>query len=130
MMVVFDFQPAIPAGASEVVLQVDGDQTSFTPTARASRTFAWEADRARAASLVVNFAGERVTVASGAGPWAVFRLFYAGEWSGSGPYRVEWRVPGRSETVTAQVSFESGVPPVFRPGYVGALSECVSQITN
>jgi type VI secretion system protein ImpL len=128
--VLFDFQPEIPAGATEVLLQVDGDQGTFTPTSRASRTFAWEAARAREARLIVVFGGERIVVAGGQGPWAPFRMFATAEWGGSGPYRVEWQIPGRGAAVTAQVSFESGVPAVFRPSYVGALSQCVSQITN
>ena len=130
LAVVFDFQPEIPAGASEVFLQVDGDQASFTPTSRASRSFLWEAERAREARLVVAFGGERVTVASGTGAWAPFRVFYAADWRDSGPYRVEWRIPGRDARLVGTVSFESGVPPLLRPSYTGALSQCVSQITN
>jgi type VI secretion system protein ImpL len=126
----FDFQPSIPAGASEVQLQVDGDRATFTPTSRASRAFIWEAERAREARLVVTYGGEAVTVASGTGPWAVFRLFHAGAWSGTGPYRVEWPVPGRGAALVAEVSFESGVPPVFRPGYLSPLGQCVAHITN
>jgi type VI secretion system protein ImpL len=130
MMLVFDFQPAIPAGATEVILQVDGEQRSFTPTARASRAFVWEADRARQARLVVEMDGERITVASAEGPWAIFRVFYAGSWSRQAPYRVEWRVPGRATTLEAQVSFESGIAPLLQPGYLSALSQCVSQIID
>ena len=126
----FDFQPEIPAGASEVMLQVDGDQASFTPTNRASHTFLWEAERSREARLVVLFGTERITVASGEGSWAPFRVFYAGEWRDSGPYHVEWRIPGRDVRLSGTVSFETGVPPLLRPSYTGALSQCVSQITN
>ncbi|NJD10324.1 MAG: hypothetical protein FIB01_07720 [Gemmatimonadetes bacterium] len=127
---VFDIQTEIPAGASEVMLQVDGDQASFTPTNRASRSFLWEAERAREARLVVAFGGERITVASGTGPWAPFRVFYAADWRDSGPYRVEWRIPGRDVRLVGTISFESGVPPLLRPSYTGALAQCVSQITN
>jgi type VI secretion system protein ImpL len=130
LSVLFDFQAEIPAGASEVVLHVDGDQATFSPTSRASRTFAWDAERARDARLIVVFDGDAVTVAAGQGAWAPFRVFAGAQWSGSGPYRVEWRVPGRNSSVVAQVSFESGVPPVFRPTYLSALAQCVSQITN
>jgi len=130
LALVFDFQPEIPAGASEVILQVDGDQAIFTPTNRASHTFLWEADRSREARLVVAFGAERVTVATGEGNWAPFRVFYAGEWRDSGPYHVEWRIPGRDVRLTGTVSFEAGVPPLLRPGYTGALSQCVAQITN
>jgi len=130
LSLVFDFQPEIPAGASEVILQVDGDAASFTPTNRASRTFLWEAERAREARLVVVLDGERVTVAAGEGPWAPFRVFGAAEWRDSGPYRVEWRVPGRNATVVGTISFESGVPPLLRPSYLGALAQCVPQISN
>jgi type VI secretion system protein ImpL len=127
---VFDFQPDIPAGASEVILQVDGDVRSYSPTSRASQSFVWHADRSRDARLIAVIDGERVTVASGEGPWSVFHLFNGSNWTGNGPYRVEWRVPGRSLSVAAQVSFEAGVPPVLRPGYLNPLSRCVSQVSN
>jgi type VI secretion system protein ImpL len=128
---VFDFQPDIPAGASEVILQVDSDVQSYSPTMRASRSFDWQADRSRDARLIVVSDGQPITVASGEGPWAVFRLFNAASsWTGSGPYRVEWRIPGRAGTVVAQVSFESGVPPVLRPGYLAPISRCVAQVSN
>jgi type VI secretion system protein ImpL len=127
---VFDFQPDIPAGASEVILQVDGDVRSYSPTSRASQSFVWNADRSRDARLIAVIDGERVTVASGEGPWSVFHLFNGSNWTGNGPYRVEWRVPGRSLSVAAQVSFEAGVPPVLRPGYLNPLSRCVSQVSN
>jgi type VI protein secretion system component VasK len=130
LALVFDFQPEIPAGASEVVLQVDGEQASFTPTNRASRAFLWEAERSREARLVVVYGAERITVAAGQGAWSPFRVFYAADWRDSGPYRVEWRVPGRDATLVGTVSFESGVPPLLRPGYTGALAQCVAQITN
>lgn len=126
---VFVFQPEIPAGASEVVLQVDGDEASFTPTSRASRTFTWEAERSQEARLIAVFGGDRVTVASGQGPWAVFHLFYKGSWSSSGN-RVEWRVPGRSATVVGQVSYEAGVPGVLRAGYLSPISRCTGVIVN
>jgi type VI secretion system protein ImpL len=126
----FDFQPEIPAGATEVLLQIDGDQGVFTPTSRASRTYAWEAARTREARLVVSYGSERVTVAAGQGEWAPFRLFGSAEWSGSGPYRVEWRIPGRDGSLVGVVSFESGVPPLFRSSYIATMAQCVSQITN
>jgi hypothetical protein len=78
----------------------------------------------------VVFGGERVTVAAGEGAWAPFRVFFAGSWRDSGPYHVEWRIPGRNASLVGTVSFESGVPPLLRPSYLGALSQCVSQITN
>jgi type VI secretion system protein ImpL len=127
---VFDFQPDIPAGASEVILQVDGDVRSYSPTSRASQSFVWNADRSRDARLIAVIDGERVTVASGEGQWSVFHLFHASTWRGNGPWQVEWRVPGRSVSLVAQVSFEAGVPPVLRPGYLNPLSRCVSQVSN
>jgi type VI secretion system protein ImpL len=126
---VFDFQPDIPAGASEVILQVDGDVRSFSPTSRASQSFVWQADRSRDARLIVVIDGERVTVASGEGEWSVFHLFNSSNWTGNNPHRVVWRVPGRSVSVAAQVGFETGVPPVLRPGYLNPLSRCVSQVS-
>ncbi|HSJ10166.1 MAG TPA: type VI secretion protein IcmF/TssM N-terminal domain-containing protein [Longimicrobiales bacterium] len=128
LSVAFHFQPEVPAGASEVLLQVDGSEAVYSPTSRASRMFEWEAERAGEARLIAVFGDERVTVASGQGPWAVFRLFHAARWTSAD--RAEWRVPGRGATLVGQVSFETGVPAVFRPGYLTPLSQCRSQIAN
>lgn len=126
----FDFQPEIPAGASEVTLTVDGRSVSFTPTSRASRTFSWDADRGREALLIAVVGGERITVAQGDGAWAVFKLFHAGDWSGSGRHRVEWRVPGRNLSVIGFITFEPGTPAVLDRRFVQPLSQCVSTIAN
>jgi len=55
-------------------------------------------------------------------------VFYAADWLNNS--RVEWRIPGKDVRLGGTVSFESGVPPLLRPSYTGALAQCVSQITN
>jgi type VI protein secretion system component VasK len=130
LSLIFDFQPEIPAGASDVTLQVDGDRATYTPTSRASRDFVFEPERSQEAKLTVTINREVVTVATGEGPWSVFRLFQAAQWGSSSPYRVEWRVPGRNVTVVGQVSFETGVPPVLRPGFLAPISQCTTVVPN
>jgi type VI protein secretion system component VasK len=126
----FDFQPEIPAGASEVIFELDGREVSWSPASAASRQFLWSAERSTGARLIVVMDGQRVTVATGDGPWSVFRLFRSGAWSGSGRHRIEWRVPGRNTSVVAHISFEAGIPAVLAPGYLAPLSQCVSRISN
>lgn len=129
LAIAFDFQPEIPASATEVRLIAGGSPISFTPTARRGRSFEWSPDRHREAQLVVVFGDEPVVVAEAAGPWAIFKLFYAANWTGdTSPYGVAWRVPGRSTAVTATVSFETNTPPVLRPGYLNRLARCVNRV--
>ena len=130
LSLIFDFQPEIPAGASDVTLQVDGDRAVYSPTSRASRDFVFEPERSQEAKLTVTINREVVTVAAGEGPWSVFRLFQNAQWGSSSPYRVEWRVPGRNVTVVGQVSFETGVPPVLRPGYLAPIAQCTTVVPN
>lgn len=126
--VVFELQPEIPAGATEIVVDVDGQQGTFTPTIRPSKTFSWDGGRANQVRVVARMNGASVTLDEEKGPWAVFRLFQKGSWTGNGPYQVTWRFPQTS--LTAQVSFEAGTPPVFRPGYLAPLRRCVSRIAG
>jgi len=130
MSVSFDFLPSIPPGAAQVTLQVGGTQKVFTLTATRSQQLTWEAERKGDAKLVVTFGTQPVVVATGSGVWAPFKLMQAATWTGPGPFRLEWPIPGRNTTLTADVSFEAGVRPVFRPGYFSGVSPCVSQIVN
>jgi type VI protein secretion system component VasK len=130
LSIIFDFQPEIPAGATDVVLQVDGDRAVYTPVSRASRDFVFEPERSQSAKLTVTLNREVVTVASGEGPWSVFRLFQTAQWSSSSPYRVQWQVPGKNVNLVGIVSFETGVPPLLRPGYLAPLGQCPTVVAN
>ena len=128
MAVAFSFRPSIPAGATSVVLTIDGDQASFTPQSRASRPFSWTASQGRSASLAVMYGSERVDVMTATGPWAPFRVMYAARWNGGGPYEVEWTVPRKNATLSGTISFETGVGPVLKPTYLSQAASCTSQI--
>lgn len=125
----FGFQPVIPAGAAQVVLEAGGATYTYTPTDRRTRTVEWHADRHREARLVAVYGSDRVVVAQAEGPWAIFRLFQNAAWtSASAPFRVEWRIPGRDGNLTSSVSFEAGVPPILRRGHLDPLAQCVRAI--
>lgn len=130
--IAFNFSPIeFPEGATEVTLEQDRSTHSFPRNAPTSRNIEWRPETGTALRLVVRVGGEQVVVASGNGPWAVFRIFEGTSWSdaGGGQYQVEWRVPGRG-SLRARVRLEQGVAPVLRPGSISALSNCAARILN
>jgi type VI secretion system protein ImpL len=130
--IAFNFSPIeFPEGATEVTLEQDRSTYSFPRNAPTSRNIEWRPETGTALRLIVQVGSEQVVVASGTGPWAVFRVFQGTSWSdaGGGQYQVEWRVPGRG-SLRARVRLEQGVAPVLRPGSISALSTCAARILN
>jgi len=69
-------------------------------------------------------------VAAATGVWAPFKVMQMANWSGGGPFHLEWPIPGRNAMLTADITFEAGGRAVFKRGYFSGVSPCVSQIVN
>jgi type VI secretion system protein ImpL len=130
--VVFLLRPQTSAQVPEVSVSLDGQTGRFTQTQAAARTFEWRGGAATGASVVARMGDEEVTVARvEPGVWATFRLFQQAsrfDRQGSG-YVVEWPVPGRSASITAELSFEKG-QAIFQREYLSRLGQCVRRIAS
>jgi type VI secretion system protein ImpL len=125
--VVFTLRPQTSAEIPEVTVVFEGRERRFTRTLAASESFSWHGGAGEAELRARLGAGE-VVVARAQGLWAPFRLFAQGQWqdAGEGHWLVRWRVPGASQPLALDVSFQKGVP-VFDPAFLRRLT-CVSRI--
>jgi type VI secretion system protein ImpL len=130
--VTFALRPQASEAIPEIRVSIDGQTQAFTPTVAASRTFTWEGERARTARITGRIGATEVTlVEAPEGPWALFRLMQAAEWerTGTGRFRLRWRIPVEQQNyLTADIDF-AGASPVFSPGYLNQL-DCVAQIVR
>ncbi len=126
----FTLRPQTSAELPEITVTMDGQRATFTRTSAADRPFVWNGARAQGVRVTGRVGGAEVTLLEAHGPWAVFRLFGRGEWSGLGDGRwvVRWRLAQPAMTLTANVGFEGGAP-LLNPDYLGRLG-CVSRIVR
>lgn len=129
----FTLRPELSADLPEITVQIDGQTHTFTRTAPGSKPFRWEGARARDARITARIGGTDVALLQApAGPWALFRLFHLADWTrgAGGHYTVRWHVANPAVTVTADVAFAGGAPPIFMRDYLGGNLRCVSQVTR
>jgi type VI secretion system protein ImpL len=120
----FTLAPQTSAEVTEVQVEMAGVVHTWTRTVSGVRPFAWQAEPNGTARIVANLNGPIVTVAQGAGPWAVFQVFHqADNWQqlGTGRYRVRWRIPNSTATLSADLSFDEGIP-IFDPSYFAGIT--------
>jgi type VI secretion system protein ImpL len=125
---IFELRPQLSAGVTDVRVEIDGQIQTVNATMQASRTFQWQAERAREARIVASVNGAQITVAQGQGAWSVFRLFQQAQWERIGPghYRLTWRIPTTNATLGAELRFDEQIP-IFMPGYFANVG-CVGRI--
>jgi type VI protein secretion system component VasK len=75
----FNFLPQVPANA-QVILEIDGDRKFWTQNRRGFQELGWQAQQSQEAKLIVVYGSTSVPVATGTGPWSVFRLFQQARW--------------------------------------------------
>jgi type VI protein secretion system component VasK len=130
--VMFVLRPQTSPEIPEVNVSLDGQSGRFTQTQAAAKTFEWQGGAATGASIVARIGDADVPVARvDPGPWATFRLFHQATRfarQGSG-WLVTWQVPGRSTTLTAELTFEKG-QPIFDREYMARLGQCVRRIAR
>jgi type VI protein secretion system component VasK len=126
----FDFRPfSYPAGATEIVLEVNGTSYTFTPRANTSQRITWRPDAARPVRLTVRAGSDQIHRVEGEGEWGVFRIFASTTWREANNWqRVAWRIPQRSDSLVADVGLD--VKPVLRPDYLRDLATCPPRILN
>jgi type VI secretion system protein ImpL len=116
----------------EVVVMIEGRTHRFSRRLAGAQHFVWSGAQGSSARIAVVLEGAEVVVAEPRrGPWAVFRLFQDAQWEPAGRdgFVARWRVPGRDLTISADILFDEGRPPLFRAGYFGGL-RCVAQIAR
>ncbi len=128
--VAFTLRPQATDQVTEVIVTVDGQRQEVSQVSQASRTFSWEGARAGEARIEGVVQGNRVTLFASSGTWAVFRMFHRGRWASVRPglWQVTWDFQQPQVTVTAEVSFDRGLP-VFDPAFMDGLG-CVSRVVN
>jgi type VI secretion system protein ImpL len=111
-----------------IVLKHGGREARFD--AKTPRNeIVWPAESGRDARLEATFKKNKpVTVASGTGEWALFRLVaQASRFEGAG--RAEWNATGK-DAVPVVVEFDApGGLPVLKRGWLGGMT-CVAQVTQ
>jgi type VI secretion system protein ImpL len=128
--VAFTLRPQATDQVTEVIVTVDGQRQEVSQVSQASRTFSWEGARAGEARIEGVVQGNRVTLFASFGTWATFRMFHRGRWEPLRPgvWQVTWDFQQPRVTLTAEVSFERGLP-VFDPAFMEGLG-CVSRVVN
>jgi type VI secretion system protein ImpL len=128
--VAFTLRPQPTEQLPEIAVTVDGQRQEVSRTSPASRTFLWDGIRAGDARIEATVAGNRVTLLATSGTWAVFRMFHQADWETVRPnlYLVTWRFQQPTATLTAEVSFDRGIP-IFDPSFFQGLG-CVSRVAN
>lgn len=128
--VAFTLRPQATDQVPEVVVTIDGQRQEVTQVSQASRTFLWEGVRAGEARIEGVVQGNRVTLFSSSGTWAAFRLFHRGRWEPLRPglWQVTWDFQQPRVTLTAEVSFDRGLP-VMDPAFMDGLA-CVPRVVN
>jgi type VI secretion system protein ImpL len=129
-LISFDFRPVrYPTGATEVVLEVGGAPYIFSPSNNSSQRINWRPDPGRPVRLIIKRGAEQLHRVEGGGEWAIFRIFSGSTWREANEWqRVEWSIPGRQESFTADVGLD--VKPVIQPGYLRALASCPTRVLN
>jgi type VI secretion system protein ImpL len=129
--IAFTLAPQTTAEVTEVRVEMGGQVNTWTRTITGLRPFAWEATRDNSARIVANLNGPQITVAQGQGAWAVFQVFHQAEnWEAAGPgrYRVRWRIPNSTATLTADLQFDELIP-IFDPGFFAGFN-CTGRIVG
>jgi len=103
----------------------------FTQTQPTAPPFEWNGapSPARLVARVEN--DDVVVVDVPAGPWAVFRLFYAAalQRRSAGLWTVTWRPPGQQVAIAGELSMEDGLP-ILQSGSLSRVGQCVATIAR
>ena len=124
-------------------LQIDGQTQSYSAGADSAKQFVWQGSGTHAAKATVNLGGPDLTLTTGDGLWAAFRLFgKADHWeqhAQTGDH-LEWimRSGNGKEAATlpngkaVTVQFElnmSGSPSIFRREFFSHMG-CVAEVAK
>ncbi len=125
----FYFRPFNYAGATEVILEVGGQPSSFSPSNASAKPITWRPDAGRPARLTLRNGARQLLQVDGPGEWSIFRLIRSGTWREvNDKVMVEWAIPNQSEPFVAEVILE--VKPVLRPGYLKSVASCPTRVLN
>ena len=129
-LISFFFRPySYPAGANEIVLEVNGSAYTFRQNANNFQPVGWRPDATRPTRLTARSGGNVVFTAEAEGEWSIFRIFAGTTWREAGNnQRVVWKVPNRPDSLVADVLLDT--KPVLKPGYLGDLAACPPRILN
>jgi len=127
----FTLRPRTSEEIPEVLVNLEGESWRYTRTQPGGHGFEWRGSAATGASITARIGGTDVRLAqTPPGPWATFRLFHqAARFDSQGSsWLVTWQTPDGSASVTAELSFEKGLP-IFRRQYLAGL-QCVGRIVR
>jgi type VI secretion system protein ImpL len=128
----FLLRPQTSAEVPEISVSMDGRTQTFTRTFANAQSFTWQGSRASSLRISATIDGAEVPVVDERGTWAVFRAFQRAEWQnlGGNRYSLVWRIPDRSQTVSAELTLAGSTPPIFQREYLSRLSGCVSAVVR
>jgi len=115
----------------EVSFAVDGQKQTYTRTLAEMQQFSWSGERSQYARITAGSGGSESTVVEAPnGTWALFRLFQAAEWEGTGGsrYRLRWQAPGRPFSVQGELLLNTPVP-ILQTSYLAGI-QCPSTVAR
>jgi type VI secretion system protein ImpL len=125
-------------------LQIDGQTQSYSAGADSAKQFVWQGSGSHGAKATVNLGGPDLTLTTGDGLWAAFRLFgKADRWDQHAQTgdRLEWimrsgngkeaaTLPnGRPVTVQFELNMSGGSPSIFRKEFFSHMA-CVANVAK
>jgi type VI secretion system protein ImpL len=126
----YTLRPVGPLNEFSVTLDFDGTRVEFTESSKRQREFTWPAASGETpgAKVRITFGRTPVPIASGTGPWGLFRVFRDADKRDLGATQVQWSysdVPGGSREPTPPVRFEfvgsQGVADLLNPEFFKGL---------